>query len=77
VTGAADIEVARLKTDALELKLSALPIKGNGTESDSLKTEIPGAVKVQVKKGQRPIWDFSRRGNFSCYKLESETAKCY
>ncbi|NPV39777.1 MAG: DUF2807 domain-containing protein [Anaerolineae bacterium] len=77
VTGAADIEVGEIKTDALELKLiGASNLKVTELKADSLKTEIPGAGKVQVEgKVKDQSVTLAGAGNFSGYKLESETAK--
>jgi hypothetical protein len=77
VTGAADIEVGEIKTDALELKLiGASNLKVTELKADSLKTEIPGAGKVQVEgKVRDQSVTLAGAGNFSGYKLESETAK--
>lgn len=77
VTGAADIEVGEIKTDSLELKLiGASNLKVTELKADSLKTEIPGAGKVQVEgKVKDQSVTLAGAGNFSGYKLESETAK--
>jgi hypothetical protein len=77
VTGAADIEVGEIKTDALELKLiGASNLKVTELKADSLKTEIPGAGKVQVEgRVKDQSVTLAGAGNFSGYKLESETAK--
>jgi len=77
VTGAADIEVGEIKTDTLELKLiGASNLKVTELKADSLKTEIPGAGKVQIEgKVKDQSVTLAGAGNFSGYKLESETAK--
>jgi hypothetical protein len=77
VTGAADIEVKEVKTNALDLKMiGASNVKVLGLKTDSLKTEIPGAGKVLVEgKVKDQSVTLAGAGNFSGYKLESDTAK--
>lgn len=77
ITGAADIEVGEIKTDALELKLTgASNLKVLELKADSLKTEMPGAGKVQVEgKVKDQSVTLAGAGNFCGYKLESDTAK--
>ncbi len=77
VAGAADIETGEIITDELYLKLvGASNLKVSGLKANSLKTEIPGAGKVQVEgKVRDQSVTLAGAGNFSGYKLESETAK--
>jgi hypothetical protein len=77
VAGAADIEVTDIKTDDLDLKLiGASNVKVTGLKANTLKTEIPGAGKVAVEgKVKDQSMTLAGAGNFSGYKLESDTAR--
>jgi hypothetical protein len=77
VAGAADIEVAPLRTGDLELKLiGASNIKVEGFKADRLKAELPGAGKIRV---DGEVTDLSvvlaGAGNFSGLHLKSKNAK--
>jgi len=56
--------------------IGASNVKVLGLKADSLKTEIPGAGKVLVEgKVKDQSVTLAGAGNFSGYKLESDTAK--
>jgi len=77
VAGAADIEVAGIKTDDLVLKMiGASNVKVEDLKADSLRTEIPGAGKIRVEGivNDQAV-TLAGAGNFSGHKLKSKTAK--
>jgi hypothetical protein len=76
VAGAAEIEVADLKTDDLTLKLiGASSVKVENLKADSLHTELPGAGKIRVSGSvKEQTLKMTGAGNFSGHDLESKNA---
>jgi len=77
VAGAAEIEVADVKTEGLALRLiGASNVKVANLDAETLQTEIPGAGKVRVDgKVKNQTVTLAGAGNFSGHDLESETAR--